>query len=545
MAAQPNRLTSAVILLALVAFSVPRVAADTYPRQAGVKAVHYSFRLTLSDATDEIVGEATADIRFVQDGVSQFELDLASAANGKGMTVADVTSDGKPVRYTHSSDRLVITLDAPPKAGERRQFLIHYRGIPVAGLRIIKNKYGERCFFSENWPNRARQWLPMIDHPYDKATSEFIIIAPDHYQAIANGSLVEQTDLGNGTRLTHWSESVPIASWLNAIGVAQFATRYIGAFNGIPLETWVYHQDRDTGIAVFDTTVRQAIAFYSERVAPFAYEKLANVEAAGIQGGTEHASEIFYGEDWLTTTRIRAGIAHEIAHQWFGDSVTEKDWDDVWLSEGFATYFTLMFIEHYDGRDAFVDGLKRSREAVFANEAKNPGVAVVHDNLSDMSQVLNRIVYEKGGWTLHMLRCQIGDDKFWAGIRDYHQRYHERNVSTDDFRKVMEENSGADLSAFFHQWLNRAGSPVVDGTWTYDAAAKKIKITLSQTQAGDPYRLPLEFEISSGGNSASRFEKFDMTQKQQSFEISADAAPADVTLDPHTTVLMKASFKKK
>ncbi len=291
--------------------------------------------------------------------------------------------------------------------------------------------------------------------------------------------------------------------------------------------------------------MRQAIEFYSQRVAPFAYEKLANVEAAGIQGGTEHASEIFYGEDWLTTTRIRAGIAHEIAHQWFGNSVTEKDWDDVWLSEGFATYFTLMFIEHYDGRDAFVEGLKRSREAVFANEAKNSGVAVIHDNLSDMTQVLNRIVYEKGGWFLHMLRCQIGDDKFWSGIRDYYQRYHERNASTDDFRKVMEENSGADLSAFFHQWLNRAGSPVIDGTWTYDAAAKKIEIVLTQTQAGDPYRLPVEIGISADGNSAERFEKVDMTGKQQSFVISTDSAPADVTLDPRTTVLMKASFKKK
>jgi aminopeptidase N len=536
----------ALLLLSLAGFSANGVAADTYSRQPGVDAWHYTFQLTLSDDTDEILGETTVDIRFVQDNVSQFALDLASAANGKGMTVSDITSGGKPVHYTHSSDRLVITLDAPPKAAERRQFVIHYRGIPAGGLRIIRNKYGERCFFSENWPDRARQWLPTIDHPYDKATSEFIIIAPDHYQAVANGALVEETDLGNGTRLTHWKESVPIASWLNAIGVAQFATRYFGAFGGIPLETWVYHQDRNAGIAEFETPVWQAIEFYSQRVAPYPYEKLGNVEAAGIQGGTEHASEIFYGEDVLGKSWwFRIGVPHEIAHQWFGDSVTEKDWDDVWLSEGFATYFSLMYVEHYEGRDAFMEEMKRSREEVFATESNNPGLAVIHDDLSDMSKVLNWLVYIKGAWTLHMLRSQIGDDRFWAGIRDYYQRYSGSNASTDDFRKVMEENSGMDLAWFFHQWLNRAASPVLDGTWTYNAAAKKITIELVQTQKGDPFRLSVEIGISGAGDAPQRFEKLDMREKQQSFELTADSAPVAVSLDPHTSLLAKALFKMK
>ena len=166
-------------------------------------------------------------------------------------------------------------------------------------------------------------------------------------------------------------------------------------------------------------------------------------------------------------------VAHEIAHQWFGDSVTEKDWDDVWLSEGFATYFTLLCTEHYEGRDAFVAGLKKSRETVFTTEEKMPGVAVRHNNLSDMKKVLNQLVYQKGGWMLHMLRGQIGTDKFWAGIRDYYRRYRDTNASTDDFRKVMEENSGADLGWFFDQWLNRAGSPVVEGSWRYDAGSQE------------------------------------------------------------------------
>ena len=510
-----------------------QLCADTYPRQPGIDARHYIFRLSLSDDTDEIAGEATIEFEFVQDGVTEIALDLVS-----GMTVAEVTSGGEPLRFSHQSDRLVLALPSPPPVGDIRQFTVRYRGIPANGLRIGVNKYGERTFFSQNWPNLARQWLPMIDHPYDKATSEFIITAPAKYQVIANGLLQEQTDLGDGRRLTHWKESVPIASWLNAIGVAQFASRHFDRAHGIPLETWVYHQDRDAGIATFEDPVRQAMEFYIDHIGPFSYEKLANVEAAGLNGGTEHASAIFYGEKSVTNRPATNLVAHEIAHQWFGDSVTEKDWDDVWLSEGFATYFTLLCTEHYEGRDAFVAGLKHSREVVFTTEKKNPGVAVRHDNLSDMTKVLNQLVYQKGGWILHMLRRQIGTEKYWAGVRDYYRRYRDGNASTEDFRKVMEENSGTDLGWFFEQWLNRAGSPVVEGSWRYDAGAKKITIQLAQKQPGKAFRLPLEVGISE------RIEMIEMTRKEQQFEIASDQEPTSVVLDPNTWVLMDAKFSK-
>ncbi|HEX3878537.1 MAG TPA: M1 family metallopeptidase, partial [Bryobacteraceae bacterium] len=456
------------------------VFADTYARQPGIDAIHYAFRLTLTDASDEISGEATADLQFVQPGVTQFWLDLANLVDGRGMTATSVMSEGAAVPYRHEGDRVTITLSTAPAAGTRRQFTIAYHGIPkdfgraAAGLSIRKNKYGERTYFSLNWPDRARQWLPIIDHPSDKATSEFLITAPAKYQVVANGLLQETLDLSDGRRMTHWKQSVPIASWLNAIGVAQFASHYPGAVRGIPLQTWVYWQDRDKGIVTFEEPARKALEFFIDHIGPYSYEKLANVQAAGLGGGTEHASEIFYGETSVTDKPATNLVAHETAHQWFGDSVTEKDWDDVWLSEGFATYFTLLSTEHYEGRDAFVAGLKRSRNTVFTTEARMPGIAVAHHNLADMSKVLNQIVYQKGGWTLHMLRGQIGDEKFWAGIRDYYARYCNSNASTAEFRRVMEENSGADLGWFFDQWIYRVGSPVVAGTWRYDGAAHKV-----------------------------------------------------------------------
>ena len=517
----------------LLFLSTPLSFADTYPRQP-IDIIHYKFVLELSDTTDEITGEATVDLRFLVAGTKDFALDLASPS----MTVTAVqTVSGTALTYTHSDSRLAIYLLTPPAAEERRQFRIAYHGIPAGGLRIMKNKYNERTFFSENWPNQARQWLPMIDHPYDKATSEFLITAPAHYQVIANGLLLEETDLGDGRRLTHWKQSVPIASWLNAIGVAQFSVRQFGVAKGIPLSTWVYHQDRSQGISTFDLPTRQAVEFFSDYIGPFPYEKLANVVAAGLNGGTEHASAIFYGEKSVSDKPATRLVYHEIAHQWFGDAITEKDWDEVWLSEGFATYFTLLAVEHYEGHDAFLAGLERGRAQIFELEAKLPNSPVIHDNLSDMKKVLNRLIYEKGGWTLHMLRRQMGDAKFQDGIRDYYQRYRDGNNTTGEFRQVMEEHSGLKLSAFFDQWLKRAGVPQVEGTWSYNGTAKKVVVDLLQTQPGEAYLLPLEFGIN-----GDTFIQVEMSNKSQRFEIPVESVPKSVVLDPNVRTLMKVAF---
>jgi aminopeptidase N len=519
--------------------------ADTYPRQTGIDIQHYVFRLTLTDESDLISGQATVSVRFLRAGVTEFFLDLTSVADGKGMTVKSVTQAGKPAVFQHTGDRLRITLAAPARASALQSFDIEYGGVPGRGLRIGNNKHGERTFFGLNWPNLARQWLPMVDHPYDKASSEFIIIAPSKYQVAANGLLLEETDLGSGRRRTHWKQSVPIASWLNAIAVAPFAARTFGSVKGIALQSWVFPQDRDNGITTFEVPVRQAIEFFDEKIGPYPYEKLGNVQAAGLGGGTEHASIIFYGENSVTARPATNLVAHEIAHQWFGNSVTESDWDDVWLSEGFATYFTHLFVEHYSGREAFVAGLKRSLNTVFTTEQRLPGKAIIHNNLADMSQVLNQLVYQKAGWVLHMLRERIGTETFWKGMRNYYQQYRESNASTDDFRRVMEEASGQELGWFFEQWLKRPNSPVVEGTWRYNVTSKQIEVELSQKQAGTPYRLPLVLGITAPGannTTQTRLEIVELTQANQRFTIASDQAPSAVVLDPNTTMLMRANF---
>ena len=321
-----------------------------------------------------------------------------------------------------------------------------------------------------------------------------------------------------------------------------------GVVNGVELQTWVAHQDAGAGRLYFEAPARQALDFYSEHVGPYPYEKLANVAAAGLNGGTEHASAIFYGERDLTAAPATSLVAHEIAHQWFGDSVTEWDWDDVWLSEGFATYFTLLFTEHYSGRDALVAGLEASRARAIATEKSLPGISVIHDNLSDMTKVLNQLVYQKAGWVLHMLRGVIGTGNFWAGIREYYRRYRDANASTADFRRVMEDASRQDLGWFFDEWLTRPTSPSFDGGWRFDQAKKQIEIEITQTQPGEPYRMPVEIGITTGGQAERpmRVERLEMKTRRSVFTIASDNAPSAVTFDPNTWLLRdQVTFVKR
>jgi len=531
-------------LLAAVMLAVAGAArADTYPRQSGVDVVHYVFRLALGDGSNEIAGETSVTLKFVSAGVRQVFLDFASRAGAKGMTVSSVSLANAPMSYAHVENRLRLDLVSPPEVGQEITVTVTYAGIPAGGLRMIENIHGQRTAFSENWPDQARHWLPMIDHPYDKATGEFIVTAPSHYRVVANGLLAEEIDLPGDLRRTHWKQSVPIASWLYALGVARFATHHYAVVRGIPQQVWVFPQDREQGQEVFEFTGRRAFEFFSDWIGPYPYEKLAHVQAAGLGGGTEHASAIFYGEKGVANGR--APVVHEVAHQWWGDAVTERDWDDVWLSEGFATYFTHLYAEQFAGRDTFVRGLRDDIATIIQAQKALPDQPVIHRNISDMRGVLNRLVYQKGSWVLHMLRGIIGTESFWAGIRDYYQRYRDSNASTADVRQIMERHAGMELSWFFDQWLHRPGLPKLSGGWRYDAAAKRITLDLSQVHTGMPYRLPLEVGIA-GATGAPRIERIELKEKEGQFTIAVETEPASVTLDPDSWVLMEApDFAKR
>jgi aminopeptidase N len=535
-----------LVLLLLVA-GLADVRADTYPKNRGIDVLHYRFALELHDQDDRVSGMADVDVRFAGEGAAMLRFDLINLdqATGRGMMVSRVTVDGATAPFTHRDHALTITLPRRFAQDERLRLQIAYAGVPASGLKIANNKHGDRTFFSDNWPDKARHWLPTVDHPYDKATSEMIVTAPSHYQVISNGLLVEETDLAGSRRRTHWRQSVPIAPWLYVLGVARFAVQHVDSFEGKAIQTWVYAQDRDAGFYDFAVPTRDVLAFYSAKVGPFSYEKLANVQSNSVSGGMEAASAIFYSEGSVVgdrNVRWRNVVIHEIAHQWFGNAVTESDWDDVWLSEGFATYFTLLYIEHAYGRDEFLAGLEASRQRVLEFDRQRPDYRVVHDNLSDMSQVTTGQIYQKGSWILHMLRGIMGDEAFWAGIRSYYRAHQDGHATTADFRREMERASGKDLRVFFDQWLTRGGLVRLDGDWRYRADSGTVTIRLTQRDRARLFTMPLQIGVYAAGSATPTLTTVQLSDASHEFQIKVGQRPERVVLDPNHLVLMESTF---
>jgi hypothetical protein len=314
----------------------------------------------------------------------------------------------------------------------------------------------------------------------------------------------------------------------------------------------------------------------------------------------ELASSIFYGYN-ATTGPGRQLIAHEMAHQWFGDSAAEKDWDDVWLSEGFATYFALLYQEFQDGHDAFLDAVRLSKARAVTYALANPTSTIVHENLADFSRVIanNAQIYEGGAQVLQNIRGILGTDTFWAGIRQYYGRFQNGNATSDDLRHAMEDAcvaagdrcpaDGKDLAWLFHELLNRGGVLQVQGSWRYDAAAKQVQVTLDQTQTSGLYQMPIEVAITTmrapgtggrgGGAGApgaagagapgrangqagagrgpgaqgpppapqpvATIAIMALNAQHQVFAFPSETEPVSVTLDPSAWVMMRATFEKK
>lgn len=542
-------------LIAILVILFPAIGhslTDNYPKNPNIDALNYTFRIELSDSTDEIRCKETVAIRYLAGGIHTLRLDLIKASENlgnKGMLVTGVTSEGEPLEFTHENDALIIRLPSPSTTDQRSTYTIIYRGVPATGLHIGNNKYGDRTFFSDNWPNKGRNWLATIDHPYDKATCEFIVTAPERYQVVSNGLKVEETNLQQGRRLTHWKQSVPIATWLYVLGVSEFAVQYLDEFEGKSIQTWVYPKDRDAGFYDFAQPTKAVLEFYSDRIGPFSYEKLANIQSNSVSGGMEAATAILYDDESVVgdrNERWRNVVIHEIAHQWFGNSVTEYDWDDVWLSEGFATYFTLLFIEHHYGRDAFLEGLAKSKARVDKFHQENPDYRIVHDNLTDMSQVTSIQTYQKGSWILHMLRGVMGTEAFWAGIRSYYQRYQNANATTDDFRREMEAASGIDLRPFFQQWLYEPGALKIEASWGYNAGKKEVSLKVAQTQEdGSLFKMPLEIAIYGSEPNQKTIKSVKIESQKSKFDLPIDFEPTKIVLDPNTWILMQSDLEKK
>ncbi|UPK67828.1 M1 family metallopeptidase [Chitinophaga filiformis] len=475
---------------------------NTLGQRQSVDVQHYGISLTVRDNTDKITATAEITLRFLNE-LPELRLDLVGPAIADtGMTVLKVTEKvsagrsaaakpGAPYNIKNipfRQDSAALYLSVNGRKDETHTYRIEYAGIPGDGLIISKNKYGKRTFFTDNWPDRAHHWLPCIDHPSDKAAVDFDVITPDKYTVVANGLKTQDVLTGNHQRRTHYTEKALLPTKIFAIGIAGFAVDHSADVQGIPVYSYVFPENKKQGFADYGKA-GEILRFFIQQIGPYPYKKLANIQSKTIYGGMENAGAIFYSEESVGSRDIEELLAHEIAHQWFGDAITETGWEHVWLSEGFATYMTHLYMEHTYGTDTLKTGLKADRKKVIAFEKKRYTPVVDTSAKDRYTQLLNANSYQKGGWVLHMLRRQVGDSLFWKGIRSYFATYGGHNANTSDFRKVMEKESGQNLDDFFRQWLYMPGMPELS---IRPGGEGKFIITQQQEPL---FTFPLEYAI--------------------------------------------------
>lgn len=423
-----------------------------YPQMgnAGYDALHYTIDLSVDMTRDFIQGKATLEAAALQP-LSTFNLDF------HGLDVSQVTVNDKPASSSRLRDELSITPAEPLATGNKFNVTVSYSGIPqpVVDPAFPGDGIGWLAIpagvFVVSEPSGAMNWYPVNNHPLDKATYTFNITVAKPYVVAANGALTKETDNGDTETFT-WESSHPMASYLASVDIGKYQVVTGTAPNGVPIRNYL-PADFDTARAPAIQRVGEMISYFSDTFGPYPFESYGMlVVPAQLGFAMENQTLSLFGTDMLD----EAAVAHELAHQWFGDSVTPKSWDDIWLNEGFATYSEALWLEHTQGRgalDSHMQGLYRETVAQRLSSPEDPPLA----------DLFGEAEYVRGGWVLHALRLQVGDETFFKILRTYYERYQYANASTADFKALVEEVSGLDLKGFFDDWLYSDQIPPMPG----------------------------------------------------------------------------------
>ena len=539
------------LLLAVFIASLQLRADEPYARSRDYDLQHSRISLRFDLEQKQILGDVTHTLSILRDGTSKIVFDSVS------LTIQSVTVNKAAAKFETTATKLIVPLPAPAKPGDKFDVAIRYEGKPSKGMYFIlpDKDYPDRPkqIWTQGESEDTRYYLPTYDYPNDRLTTETILTVPASWVTVSNGKLIGITDGGRGLKTWTWRESVPSSTYLITVVAGEF-DEVKDSWHGIPV-TYYAPKGRGDRLPVNYSRTPAMIDLFSKKLGvDYPWEKYAQVMVDDfVAGGMENssattntssslnhpkiASELFTDEDGL--------ISHELGHQWFGDLVTCKDWGDIWLNEGFATFMESLWMESHYGKDqADMERWEGARQ--WFEQTNLYSKPIVRHDFEDSSE-FDGNAYTKGGWVLYMLRHQVGEDAFYRGLRHYLEVNRGKNVVTADLAKAMEETSHSNVDQFFSQWLYGAGAPKFDLAYTYDNEKHQIALTVKQTQKIEGrvglFHVPVEVEITTAAGP--KLHTIIVSRAEQIFTLPADAAPLMVLFDKGNHVLKSAEFHKE
>ena len=542
------------VLAALLSMFIaaPQLRADEpYARSREYDLQHSKISLRFDLDQKKVLGEVTHSLLILREGTAKISFDSV------GLTIQSVTLNKAAAKFETSADKLIVSLSAAAKAGDKFDVAIRYEGKPAKGLYFIlpDKDYPDRPkqIWTQGESEDTRYYLPTYDYPNDRLTTETILTVPASWITVSNGKLISVSDAGKGLKTWYWKESLPSSTYLITVVAGEF-DEVKESWRGIPVTYYAPKGRGDRLSLNYGRTPAMMELFSKKFGVDYPWEKYAQVMVDDfVAGGMENSSATTNTSNSLVHPKLSPEyvtgqdglISHELGHQWFGDLVTCKDWGDLWLNEGFATFLEYLWVEAQFGKDqADYERWNNGREWFESgNLWKKP---IVRHDFDDSSE-FDGNVYTKGGWVLYMLRHQIGEDGFYRGLKHYLEVNRGKNVVTADLSKAIEEAAHVNVDQFFSQWLYGAGAPKFDLSYTYDNEKHHVVLTVKQTQKIEGrvglFRVPVEVEITTA--SGPKLYNLTVWKDKHTFPLPADSMPLMVLFDKGGHVLKSAEFHKE
>lgn len=547
-------LSAAVFTFAVVSISAQTPRSPNFNRPSNFDAQHYIIRVSFDRSKKQVLGDTTVILKPLARGFHEFELD----AVGLVFDSVKLEPSGTPLRYNSAATKVRVTLDREYTPDETISVRFKYSATPTKGVYFVDAARAEQSYphsaqiWTQGEAEEARHWFPSFDFPSDKATTEEYITAATDETVVGNGEFLGKTENPDTTATWHFKMPVPHSTYLVSFVIGKYA-RIGDSYGDIPLGYYVYPGKENTARNAFGKT-KDMIAVYEDLTGiKFPYNKYDQTIVARFQfGGMENItattmadSEIFLGDFDFGKEIVVDLVSHELAHSWFGDMVTCRNWAELWLNEGFATYMEAAYREKINGRQDYLKKVRNDAHEFLIDDAitrRRHGLYNLLAGDVDKLFLVSAVTYNKGGAVLHMLRETVGTDAFWKGVNLYLTRHRFSNVESSDLKAAMEEASGKDLGWFFDQWVYHAGAPKLTVAQSYNARRRTLKLTISQTQHADAivpsvFRLLLEIEVKT--SSGTILKDVDLNKRIETISIKTNSRPLGVDIDKNDKVILK------